>query len=93
VRTLLQSAQNAWRGGECVQIVVAPPLRGDGENNLTQPKERKDVEARVRHKFEGRELPLPIDATLAGKDRLDEPWRAERAPARFAYTAGAEERD
>jgi hypothetical protein len=92
VRTLLQSAQNAWRGGECVEVVVAPPLRSNGEKNRTQPKERKEIEARVRHKIEGRELPLPIDATLAGKDQL-EPKRVERAPGRFGYTAGPDEQD
>jgi hypothetical protein len=92
IRTLLQSAQNAWRGGECVEVVVAPPLRSNGEKNRTQPRERKDIEARVRHKIEGRELPLPIDATLAGKDQL-EPKRVERAPGRFGYTAGPDEQD
>jgi hypothetical protein len=92
VRTLLQSAQNAWRGGECVEVVVAPPLRSSGEKNRTQPRERKEIEARVRHKIEGRELPLPIDATLAGKDHL-EPKRVERAPGRFGYTAGPDEQD
>ena len=92
VRALLQSAQNAWRGGECVEIVVAAPLRDKGENNPTKPNESKDIEARVRHKIEGRELPLPIDATLAGNYQLA-PKRAERAPGRFAYTAGAEEKD
>jgi hypothetical protein len=92
IRTLLQSAQNAWRGGECVEVVVAPPLRSNGEKNRTQPRERKEIEARVRHRIEGRELPLPIDATLAGKDQL-EPKRAERAPGRFGYTAGPDEQD
>jgi hypothetical protein len=92
VRTLLQSAQNAWRGGECVEVVVAPPLRSNGEKNRIQPRERKEIEARVRHKTEGRELPLPIDATLAGKDQLG-PKRVERAPGRFGYTAGPDEQD
>jgi len=93
VRTLLESAQGAWRGGECVEVVVAPPLQDQGRNNATKPKERKEIEARVRHKIEGRELPLPIEATLAGKDKLDDPKRVERAPGRFAYTAGADEKD
>jgi len=92
VRTLLQSAQGAWRGGECVEIVVAAPLQDQGLNNATKPKERKEIEASVRHKVEGRELPLPIEATLAGKEEL-QPRRIERAPGRLTYTAGADAKD
>lgn len=91
-RALLQGAQDAWRGGECVEVVVAPPLRSNGEKNRSRPKERTEIEARVRHRFEGAELPLPLEATLAGKDRL-EPKRVERAPGRFGYTAGTGERN
>lgn len=93
VRTLLQSAQNAWRGGECVEVVVAAPLQDGGKPNRTRPGEAKEIEARVRHRFEGAELPLPIEATLAGKDKLADPRRVERAPGRFAYTAGKDEKD
>lgn len=92
VLALLESAQSAWRGGECVEVVVAAPLQDQGRNNPTKPGERKEIEASVRHKIEGRELPLPIEATLAGKEAL-EPRRIERAPGRLGYTAGTDAKD
>jgi hypothetical protein len=92
ITSVFDKAQAKWRGGACLELVVRPPVQAGGKANATQPKERKNFEVAVRHKIEQVEVPLPIDATLDGRDTL-EPKRVDKAPGRFDYVAGADPKD
>ena len=92
IASVFEKAQAKWRSGACVELVVRPPVQAGGKANPTQPKERKNFEVAVRHRIEQVELPLPIDATLDGRDTL-EPKRVDKAPGRFDYVAGPEPKD
>lgn len=92
IQSIFEKAQAKWRSGACVEVVVRPPVSGSGKANPTRPGERKPFEAAVRHKTEQVELPLPLDASLDGREAL-EPRRVERAPGRFTFTAGPGARD
>ena len=92
ITSIFGKAQDKWRGGACLELLVRAPVQGGGKTNNTQPKERKNFEVAVRHKIEQAELPLPLDATLDGRDTL-EPKRVEKAPGRFDYVAGADPKD
>lgn len=85
---VLAKAQDKWRGGACVEIAVAAPLRDRGAANRSAPGELRDVNLSVRHTFEKVELAVPIDAELIGKQSLA-PRRIARAPGVLAYTAGS----
>jgi len=89
---IFEKAQAKWRGGACLELLVRAPVQAGGRTNSTQAKERKNFEVAVRHKTEQAELPLPIDAALDGRDTLD-PRRADKAPGRFTYVAGADPKD
>jgi hypothetical protein len=92
IQSIFEKAQAKWRNGACLELLVRPPVQAGGKPNPTQAKERKNFEVAVRHKSEQAELPLPIDATLDGRDTL-EPKRVEKAPGRFDYVAGADPKD
>lgn len=92
IDSVFKKAQDKWRSGACLKLVVRPPVQADGKTNSTQPKERKTFEVTVFHKIEQVELPLPIEATLDGRDTL-EPKRVDKAPGRFDYVSGPEPKD
>lgn len=92
VAAVFEQAQAKWRGGACLELVLRPPVQVGGKANATQPKERKTFEVAVRHKIEQIELPLPIAATLDGRDTL-EPKRVDKAPGRFEYVSGPQPKD
>jgi hypothetical protein len=92
VRGIFDQAQAKWRGGACLELLVRAPVQAGGKTNPTQPKERKNFEVAVRHRTEQTELPLPVDATLDGRDTL-EPRRVDQGPGRFDFVAGADPKD
>jgi hypothetical protein len=92
IASVFEKAQAKWRGGACLELVLRPPVQTGGKANATKPKERKNFEVAVRHKIEQVELPLPIDASLDGRDTL-EPKRVDKAPGRFEYVSGPEPKD
>jgi hypothetical protein len=87
-----EQAQGKWRSGACLELLVRAPLQAGGKTNPTQPKERKNFEVAVRHKSPQAELPLPLQASLDGRDSL-QPQRVDQAPGRFDYVAGSEPKD
>lgn len=81
------AAEAFWRGGKCVALTI-DPNGGDVEaDSIT------DVTATVKHIFEGGELEVPVEATLAGVAAIDPAGERQDAPATVTYTAGSEDGD
>lgn len=83
VAMILLVAQNRWQDGFCLEIVVT----GVEESNKVDLGSASPFRAVVRHKIEGRELPLPIEASLSG-DKSVEPTAKTNSPVDYRYTAG-----
>ena len=71
--------QNNWQDGACVKVVASAP-------GTVAPGSTTSIDARVHHKPDDIDLPLPIDATLAGGASLQPP-RIEKSPGTFIYVA------
>lgn len=82
---VVNQAQDLWQNGYCVEIVT----EGAGDSNEVQPGSDTAFTARVRHKFEGGDLDVPIEATLSGKESL-EPGGKSGAPVHYTYKAPEE---
>lgn len=78
-----QDAEPFWRGGKCVDIAV-DPSGGDVEADSAA-----DVTATVKHRFEGDELEVPVEASLAGVAAVEPAGERQDAPATVTYTAGS----
>jgi hypothetical protein len=82
VHKVVEAAQGAWRNGACVVIAVP-----EGTNHELKTNESFTFTARVDHKFEGGDVPLPVNAELSGDGTLV-PGRIDPAPDTFVFTAG-----
>ncbi len=93
------SAEDQWTNGYCVAITVPEVTETRRESNPTGqsielPYKAVDAGSKtpftavVLHKWEGKELHVPVAATLtSGKVSVKPSGTAVRAPARFTYTA------
>lgn len=81
------AAEEFWRGGKCIEVIVAP-AGGDVDANSTT-----EVTVKVKHRFEGNELNKPVEANLGGVKTIDPAGVKQPAPATFTYTAGPNDRD
>jgi hypothetical protein len=79
VQGYMEYMQAQWRDGDCVQVVASAP-------STVAPAATVSIDAKVRHKVEGAELHLPIDAQLAGAASL-QPARIAASPGTFVYVA------
>ncbi len=82
VEKVAEHAQSAWRNGGCVTIVVP-----EGTDHKVKAKESFTFTARVDHKFEGGNVPVPVNAELSGDGTLV-PGRIDPAPDTFVMTDG-----
>lgn len=82
-----QAAESFWRDGKCVELIVDPDGGDVDANSIT------DVVAKVKHRFEGNELEVPVEATLAGVAAIDPAGERQPAPATVKYTAGPDDGD
>jgi hypothetical protein len=91
VTRAFNEAQRLWRSSYCLEINVTDPAVKDGTRR-TEPKQTLSFMASVRHKFEMADLPLPIDISLSGKERVS-PSRIDRAPGQITFVAGEGDKD
>lgn len=91
IDSVFEEAQAKWRGGACLELRLRGAQAG-GKANTTRQTERRQFEVVVLHKTGQAELPLPLEATLDGRESL-EPRRVDKAPGRFDYVAGADPKD
>jgi hypothetical protein len=83
------TAENQWANGYCVEVQV--PELGAGTKTV-QPNSETPFTAKVRHKFEDTELPLPVIATLSdGQVSVNPSGSKVPAPATFTYKAADKE--
>jgi hypothetical protein len=87
VWTSAKAAEKFWRAGKCIEVVV-DPAGGDVAANSTT-----SVTAKVRHRFENKELNKPVEATVAGVKTIEPAGQRQPAPATFTYTAGGKPAD
>jgi hypothetical protein len=81
----LDAGEKKWTTGYCVELQV-PDLGAD--TKTVEPGSSTPFTARVRQKFEGAELPLPVIATLAdGQVSVTPSGSRVPAPASFTYKA------
>lgn len=80
---IMGMAEALWSDGFCVEILVD----GAQESNQVAPSATDDFTARVKHKWEGIELPAGIKAALGGEKRIS-PNDKQPAPVNYVYTAG-----
>jgi|GEM_PF-4015161 len=78
----LYDAQQRWQNGYCVEVLTDEIE----ETNMVSTGSTTDFKGRVRHKFEGNDLGVPLQATLSGKQNLD-PNGKQTAPVDYAYKA------
>ena len=79
---VLETAQAAWRGGKCVEIIVSEHSR-DVKRNEVIP-----FTAQARQKIEGVNLTAPVVATFSGVKSVDPVDTPVPGPAQFTFTAG-----
>lgn len=83
VKQVVKHAQSAWWNGGCVFIVVP-----EGTDHKLKAKESFTFTARVDHKFEGGDVPVPVNGELSSGDGTLVPGRIDPAPDTFVMTAG-----
>lgn len=83
----LDAGRQLWQNGYCVQIVV----KDAQDFNTVAAASSNPFSASVRHKFEGVELQVPLEASLAGGKSLA-PTSKVDAPVDYAYQASGEEK-
>ena len=79
--------RSKWRSGTCVEVVPEPA------NQKVDPGTQLTLKATAKHKFETRELSVPIVATLSGVKTLSPQNAPVMSPAEFDYVAGGEFKD
>lgn len=85
---ILGMAEGRWRSGFCLEIIIT----GVEDRNQVELSSTSHFRAIVRHKFEGRELNLPMTAALTG-DRSVDPTERTNAPVEYTYVAGEKPKD
>lgn len=80
-----REAEEIWQNGYCVEIVV----EGAEDHNIVPPASTTPFTARVRHKFEGTDLNVPVQAALSGEEAIA-PMDRTNAPVSYVYTAPEE---
>ncbi|MCZ7525850.1 MAG: hypothetical protein M5U14_05330 [Acidimicrobiia bacterium] len=85
VRQALGKAESVWQNGGCVSLEV---LEAPGR---VEPGSEHPVNAEVHHVFEGKDLDLPVRATLGAGGESVSPGEARGVPARFTYVAPSED--
>ncbi|MGB8981951.1 MAG: hypothetical protein WCC12_08755, partial [Anaerolineales bacterium] len=77
--TALLMARNNWLDGGCVKIEAASP-------GTVQPGSTTQVPVKVRHRFDGSEVPSKLEVALSGEKSVD-PTSLARTPGTLTYTA------
>ena len=80
-------AAKVWQNGFCVEIVI----EGVEDYNTVERSSSTPFIGKVRHKFEGNELNVPITAVLSGEKKLS-PVAKTDAPVNYTYDAPGEEK-
>ncbi|MBM3151309.1 MAG: hypothetical protein FJZ96_03750 [Chloroflexi bacterium] len=80
---ILSVAKDKWSNGFCLELIV----EGVQDNNLVDLDSTTTFIAKVRHKFEGTEMNLPVTASLSGEESVD-PTAKTNAPVNYTYVAG-----
>jgi hypothetical protein len=80
-------AEKIWQNGFCVEIVI----EGADDYNTVERSSTTPFTGKVRHKFDGNELNVPLTAALTGEKRLS-PTEKTTAPVKYTYTAPEEEK-
>ncbi len=81
----LQAAEERWTKGYCLEIKVSD-IAAKGEK--VSPNSDTPFTATVRHKFEGKDLTVPVIATLSeGQVSVNPSGSKVPAPANFTYKA------
>jgi hypothetical protein len=84
LRILLNQAEGIWLGGHCVEVLVP-------ERQRVAPSSSTRFTARVRHKYEGSELTVPVVASMkSGAVSVTPAGTDVMAPATLAYQAPGE---
>ncbi len=86
IASWLDAGRQLWQNGYCVEIVVTD---ADDINNV-KAGSSNSFSAGVRHKFEGVELQVPLEASLSGGESLVPTGKAD-APVDYTYQAPGEE--
>ncbi len=78
------TAEKQWQDGYCVAVIVPD----SGSARMVSPNSDTSFTANVRHKFEGKELTVPVMATLSsGQVSVTPSGSKVPAPATFRYKA------
>ena len=80
-------AEKIWQNGYCVEIVI----EGADDYNTVDRSSTTPFTGKVRHKFDGDDLNVPITAVLSGEKTLS-PTAKTKAPVKYTYTAPGEEK-
>ncbi|MEP7228568.1 MAG: hypothetical protein ABI785_14485, partial [Gemmatimonadales bacterium] len=85
--TAAPSFETAWRSGICIDVQVDPESTDVERDSVTT------VDVKLRHKIEGNDLDLTVQASFSGAKSLDPVGKKQRSPATFQYTAGPKDDD
>ncbi|MHB0923552.1 MAG: hypothetical protein ACYC6H_04065 [Bellilinea sp.] len=82
----IEEAENFWRNGYCVEVIVVDPAGGKKEGLL--PRAEQPLTAEVRHRRGGDPVVAPIEAWMASGETSVAPSNQRiPSPATFTYTA------
>ena len=82
----IEEAENFWRNGYCVEVIVVDPAGGTKEGLL--PLSEQPLTAEVRHRRGGDPVVAPIEAWMASGETSVAPSNQRiPSPATFTYTA------
>jgi hypothetical protein len=80
--TALRIAEQTWQSGGCTKIEATSP-------GNVQPGSNTAIPVKVRHKFDGSEVPAKLDAVLSGEQSV-EPTTLAKTSGTLTYTAPGE---
>ncbi|MCM3870721.1 MAG: hypothetical protein ND895_08515, partial [Pyrinomonadaceae bacterium] len=80
--TALKIAEQSWQNGACTKIEAPSP-------GAVEPSSTTSIPVKVRHKFDGSEVPSKLDAALKGEASVD-PTTLAKTSGTLTYTAPGE---